>query len=121
MRFLEIFNTKKERSSVVGKYETSKEQLAKSFTAMMDSLGLSNPATVRIYSSQAVTVSRKGNNYVLVLNTFKPPIKIEWSGLMPIDQLAPMLLKLAEEQKKIAYINTSTLSSGTEYFQLALS
>lgn len=120
MNLLEFFTIKKERGSTVGKYETSKDLLGKSFLAMMDSLGLSNPTTVRIYSSQAVTVTKKGDNYVLVLKTFKPPIKIEWSGLMPIDQLNTILEKVAEEQKKVAYINTSTLSSGTEYFQLAL-
>jgi hypothetical protein len=120
MSLLDLFNTSTEKVQQVGKVEVSEENLASMFTGIMSSMGLTNPTGVTTTSSKAVSVSRKGNTYVITLNHYNPPITFTWTGLLPSDKLSEVIKKLIEDKKRINYINNIKTGEG-DFIQLGIS
>jgi len=122
MSLLNLFNQNIEQRGVtqIGKVEVAKEDMVNMLVGLMNSMGLVNPGSVTSASSKAVTVTKKGNTYVITLNVYNPPITFTWTGLLPTEKLAEVILKLIEDKKKINYINKVKTSDG-DFVQLGIS
>jgi|SRR5690606_31219181 len=104
----------------IGKVEVAKEGMVDMLTGLMNSMGLVNPGAVTNTSSKAVTITKKGNTYVITLNLYNPPITFTWTGLLPSEKLAEVIFKLIDEKKRINYINKVKTSDG-DFVQVGIS
>ena len=123
MAFFDIFVSKTEQHSSVqkiGSFESSLNNIREVFISTLSSMGMSNPQSYTSSSSKAITIKKKGNKYEITLNMFKPPLIINWTGLIDINKLESVIEKLVQDKKKIGYINTFKLQNGVELFQLAV-
>jgi hypothetical protein len=122
MNLFNLFNQNLENRNItpIGSVEVPQENLASMIMGMMNSMGLVNPGAVTTTSSKAVTVTKKGNTYVITLNMYTPPITFTWTGLLPADKLAGVILKLIEDNRKINYINQINTDKGN-FVQLGIS
>jgi hypothetical protein len=104
----------------LGKFECTASTIGDMFLGLAHRVGLANPTKITQYSVKGVSIKKKKDKYIISLNMYKPPIEIEWSQFMPLEELNSMLIKIAEDNKRIGYINTKSLDNGQSYFQLAL-
>ncbi len=110
----------RQSNKVIGQVECSSDSVGNMLVGMLSSMGMSNPAGVVTKSSKGVKITKKGNNYTLILSMYQPPITLSWTGNIPMDKLLEIIDKLAQDKKKIGYINLLTLKNGVKLFQLAL-
>lgn len=108
-------------SKVIGSTECTKDNVSNMLVGMLSSMGMTNPQGVQTKSSKGVKISKKGNNYTLTLSMYEPPIVISWTGNIPMDKLSEIIDRLAQDRKKIGYMNIVTLKNKVKFFQLALS
>lgn len=107
------------REKNVGKIECSRGELPDVLIGMLQKMGMNNPSKLTVKSTKGVTVIKKGNKYVLVLNTYNPPLVLSWTGTIPLSQLLEVIDNVAKEGKKIGFINFVNVE-GTSTFQLGL-
>lgn len=121
MNILDFFQNRSEKgeSSTIGQVETTSESLSNMAVGLMQSMGMTNPSTLKAYAGKAITITKKGEKYLITLNAFKPPVTIEWTNTMDINQLAGLLLNLANTNKKVGYVNFLT-QNGRRMFQIAI-
>ena len=106
--------------TTVGKAEATKENISEMFMGIMSSMGLVNPSAITSTSSKAVTITKKGNVFVITLNHYDPPLTFTWTGLLPTERLLEIITKLTEDKKRINYVNKVTTSKG-KFVQLGIS
>ena len=117
LKFLQKFDSS---NKTVGKYEVSSNDLVDSVLQLLQKV-CSTPTTLVSNTSSAVTVTQTSKGkYLITLNSFNPPIEIEWSDTMPMWQFNQVLNDVIENNKKIGFINKRRLSDGMEVFQLGL-
>lgn len=114
---LKIFE--KDEEKVIGTYECSKDTLVSAVLNLLGTMDMVNPSGVVSSASKAVVITKKGGNYLIQLNTYNPPIEIEWSDAMQIWQLEEAIHDAIENHKKIGFINKRRLSDGHQIFQMA--
>ncbi len=107
MSLLGIFNqnTEKEPSNKVGSFECDKQNLVKTFMNLMGFMGMSNPGKLVSTSTKAVKITKKGSKFTLQLNMFKPPVKISWTELTPIQQIEAELINAVNRGLSISFVN----------------
>lgn len=118
LELLKIFDKGSEKT--IGKYECTKEALVSTVIGLMSTVGMTSPGTLVGTTSQAVTITQKDDKYILALNSYNPPIIVEWTDTMPIWVLQKTLMEIIEKGQKIGYLNKQKLSSGEQVFQLGL-
>jgi len=117
----ELFATRNEQqNNTIGRVDCNAESVSNMLVGLMSSMGMSNPVGLTAKSSKGVSISQKGNKYTLVLNMFKPPLEISWTGLIDYSKLIDMINKLVASKQKAGFINIYTLGNGNKVFQLAL-
>lgn len=109
-----------DKGSQIGKVEVDQGNMVNMLLGIMSSMGLTNPTTVTTKSSKAVSVTKKGNTFVITLNHYDPPLTFTWTGLLPSDKLAEVISKLIEDKKKINYINNVKTEKG-DFVQFGIS
>lgn len=117
INMLKIFERDSEKN--IGKYECSKDTLVSAVMNLLGTMDMVNPSGVVATANRAVVITKKGGNYVVELNSYNPPIEVEWSDSMQIWQLEQAILDAVEQNKKIGYINKRRLSDGFQIFQMA--
>lgn len=121
MNFLEFlterFDSKKEKN--IGKISCSRLDLPDVLTGLLQKMGMANPSSLAVKSNKAVTIIRKDDKYILILNTYNPPIALSWTGTIPLNQLTEVIDNLATQKKKIGFINFVSVD-GMSSFQMGL-
>lgn len=96
----------------IGKVEVTSGNMVEMLMGIMSSMGLTNPTAITSKSSKAVTITKKGEGYLITLNHYDPPITFTWTGLMPTERLSEVIGKLVEDKKKINYVNHVSTADG---------
>lgn len=105
MNVAELLNGKKEKS--IGAIECKPQDLVDTFLRLADFLHMKNPGSIVSTTSKSITIQKKGDSYVLILNNYTPPLEISWSDLFDSNNLEKKLIEASEQSKSVAYLNTA--------------
>lgn len=114
MSILDIFNNNQEK--FIGRFEAKKDNATNTLLSMMNGMGMM-PKSLVSKSNKGITITKKGNNYVFTLNMFVPPLEISWNEPLDYKAIEAFILKVVNERKKIACVNTIKSSNNTTLFQ----
>lgn len=124
MNFFNIFGQKEKGTDFIGKFECTAQKLPDIFVRLMDTMGMSNPSGYVQNASKAITIKKNGDKYTIFINTYNPPLAIQWTEPFVSDDLVKVINRLvAGKNKRIGYLNVTGLNNGYEageFYQLAL-
>ncbi len=120
MSIFEIFRKTESGSSEVGSFECGSDSLTKAFIDLTSMVGLSNPNSLVSTSPKGVSISKKGDKYIIKLLMFDPPVELEWSDLTPLNKLFNTLNSISEEEREVGSVSFKKLNTGHKFFQIAL-
>lgn len=120
MNIFDLFSNKAESEKKVGQVECQTEKLPEVFMRLMETMNMTNPRGVVSVTSKAISIVKDGDKYIITLNSYTPPVKVVWTKPFSVNQLIAMLQQVALEQKKVGFINTTSLATGDNVCQLAL-
>lgn len=109
-----------QHNKVVGKVECSGDEVTTIFLGLAKSVGMANPKISKNSAKKGISIAHVDNKYILTLEMFEPPLKIVWSKPEPVKALREVLDNLANDNKKVGWVNTIELSDGTKMLQLAV-